>query len=67
MTLDCTCTRLNEAEAKAALWDGIVRCCDCEWFCEGVAKYDTASSCRLLGIITYQDFFCAVGIKKEVA
>lgn len=32
MTLDCTCDRLREAEAKAALWDGIVRCRDCEYF-----------------------------------
>lgn len=35
MTLDCTCNRLAEAERKAALWDGIVRCRDCRWYFEG--------------------------------
>lgn len=34
MTLDCTCNRLAEAERKAALWDGIVRCRDCRWHVE---------------------------------
>ena len=45
----------------------IVRCGDCDWFCEGRAEYLTASSCRLLGIINDRDFFCAVGIRKEDA
>ena len=31
MTLDCRCDRLAEAERKAALWDGIVRCGDCKY------------------------------------
>lgn len=32
MTLDCTCNRLIEAERKAALWDMLVRGCDCALF-----------------------------------
>lgn len=31
MTLGCTCDRLKEAEEKAAKWDAIVRCRDCEY------------------------------------
>ena len=31
MTLDCTCNRLTEAERKAALWDEIVHCQDCDY------------------------------------
>lgn len=29
--LDCTCNRLKEAEEKAAKWDAIVRCEECEY------------------------------------
>lgn len=32
MTLDCTCNRLKEAEAKAAKWDAIIQCDECRYF-----------------------------------
>lgn len=56
MTLDCTCNRLTEAERKAALWDGIVRCRDCRFFDTRKCKSQWPFSL---------DGFCAWGERRE--
>lgn len=57
--VDCSTARIGERREK------IVRCRDCEWFCEGVPKYGTASSCRLLELNINRNFFCAAGARNE--
>lgn len=65
MTLDCTCNRLTEAERKAALWDGIVRCRACKWrtFRAKYCAYVCAHTDKLAPISGY----CHRGERREDA
>lgn len=69
MTLDCTCNRMKEAEEKAAKWDGIVRCHECEHFRE-VALIN-GREYRCSGVFAYvkarPDGFCAWARRREDA
>lgn len=65
MTLDCTCDRLREAEEKAARWDGIVRCGECDW-CGRLRFHGRERlSCVLLKADVDPEFFCAVGVGSK--
>lgn len=74
MTLDCTCNRLIEAEAKAAKWDALVRCGECKHY-EEPADSDLKPYCvsRLEGTPippnvfrgVKPDGFCAWGERKK--
>lgn len=70
MTLDCTCNRLTEAEAKAAKWDGIVRCRECA----EETRYPDGQIdhyCDLIGTWAETEWnpdgFCAWGKRREDA
>lgn len=70
MTLDCTCTRLKEAEAKAAKWDGIVRCQDCKYV--NPKKTRTIANavflwCKIFELPFLEDWYCAWGERREDA
>lgn len=66
MTLDCTCNRLKEAEAKAAKWDGIVRCRECRWrkFSATRGVYECS---RVVGLLAPSFGYCAWGERREDA
>lgn len=71
MTLDCTCNRLTEAERKAALWDGIVRCGECVYGrdrrLDGKAVAPGGVFCAVVKLTWEPDFFCRLGQRKEDA
>jgi len=58
----CSCTRLREAEEKAAKWDALVRCGDCEHatFERGVRE------CELNGMTMVPiHHFCSLGERRQ--
>ena len=70
----CSCTRLREAEAKAAMWDGIVRCKDCDLstdngeYCKLFASYEPIGGGDEYGeslAIVSPDGHCAWGKRRE--
>lgn len=71
MTLDCTCNRLAEAERKAALWDGIVRCGECEHSrrkgekCYRVMTHDIFGNPKPMDV--KPDGYCHRGERREDA
>lgn len=69
MTLDCTCTRLKEAEAKAARWDGVVRCGECEMGSDVVAPDYGAGFlwCELMELPAASGHFCGWAKRREDA
>lgn len=81
MTLDCTCDRLREAEAKAAMWDGLVRCGDCKHYDMDVGfclrfkevfdhHYDLEWQYQIAEwgyLESSPDDFCAWGVRREDA
>ena len=71
MTLDCTCDRLTEAERKAALWDEIVRCRDCEHYRDHeLFPIENAPDICMsygFGLRVEPDGFCRWGVRREDA
>jgi hypothetical protein len=65
MTLDCTCNRLREAEAKAAKWDAIVRCGECKHKTSEDPDIPFGEICKIHRIEYPHDFFCAWGERRE--
>ena len=69
MTLDCTCNRLKEAEAKAAKWDALVRCGECEYYRdhELIPIENAPDLCMRIpyGVNVEPDGFCAWGERRE--
>lgn len=71
--IGCTCDRLREAEEKAAKWDAIVRCRDCEnashffpYSWNGERSTIEIWTCRILaeGEEIDPDGFCAWGERR---
>lgn len=54
----CSCTRLREAEEKAAKWDAIVLCRDCR-------HYDGEECLRLYGAYPTATDFCSRGERRQ--
>lgn len=54
----CSCTRLREAEERAAKWDGIARCGNCR-------HYDDYECLRLYGAYPIATDFCSRGERRE--
>ena len=68
MTLNCACNRLKEAEDKAAKWDALVRCGECEHCSEEGIYMPTYFCLRhspLCGVPTQPRGFCAWGERRE--
>jgi hypothetical protein len=63
MTLDCTCNRLIEAEAKAAKWDAIVRCGECK--SAEPRRPGMLRLCSEIEAMVKPDGFCAWGERRE--
>lgn len=69
MTDWCSCNRLREAEEKAAKWDALVRCKECEHYREhGTLPFpDFPDLCvrTPYGMKVDPDHFCAWGVRRE--
>ena len=63
----CSCTRLREAEEKAAKWDEVVTCEECIYLCENDSRW----RCLVFyADIAYNDGrkpngFCAWGERRQ--
>lgn len=62
----CSCNPLKEAQEKAAKWDAIVRCGECE-HCLEDSHTEATLFCARPGCLTptHRRGFCAWGERKE--